>query len=61
MRVARSSDHSDEDQFAISPPDGFAFEPRMKRQSDRVNDEWTKRYCDLRLGTDFDVVPVRAG
>ena len=33
----------------------------MKRQSDRVNDDWTKRYCDLRLGTDFDLVPVAPG
>ncbi len=49
------------DRLGLSPPDGFAFEPRMKRQSDRVNDDWTKRYCDLRLGTDFDLVPVAPG
>ncbi len=30
----------------------------MKRQSDRINDDWTKRYSELRLGTDFDLVPV---
>jgi LPS sulfotransferase NodH len=48
------------DRLGLSPPDGFAFEPRMKRQSDRVNDDWTKRYCDLRLGTDFDLVPAKA-
>jgi LPS sulfotransferase NodH len=39
-------------------PEGFEFEPRMKRQSDRINDDWTKRYSELRLGTDFDLVPV---
>jgi LPS sulfotransferase NodH len=44
----------------LSPPDGFEFEPRMKRQSDRVNDDWTKRYSELRLGRDFDLDPVPA-
>ncbi|HEV2790036.1 MAG TPA: Stf0 family sulfotransferase [Solirubrobacterales bacterium] len=42
----------------LSPPDDFEFEPRMKRQSDRINDDWTRRYSELRLGTDFDLVPV---
>lgn len=42
----------------LSPPGDFEFEPRMKRQSDRVNDDWVKRYSELRLGTDFDLVPV---
>jgi LPS sulfotransferase NodH len=46
------------ERFDLCPPDGFEFEPRMKRQSDRINDDWTKRYCELRLGTDFDLVPV---
>jgi len=32
----------------------------MKRQSDNVNDDWVRRYCELRLGTDFDLVPVIA-
>ena len=43
----------------LSPPDDFEFEPRMKRQSDGVNDDWVKRYSELRLGTDFDLVPVK--
>ncbi|HKF83287.1 MAG TPA: Stf0 family sulfotransferase [Solirubrobacterales bacterium] len=38
--------------------DDFEFEPRMKRQSDRINDDWTKRYSELRLGRDFDLVPA---
>ena len=42
----------------LSPPEGFAFEPRMKRQSDGLNDDWTKRYSELRLGTEFDLVPA---
>jgi LPS sulfotransferase NodH len=36
----------------------FEFEPRMKRQSDQINDDWTKRYSELRLGRDFDLVPT---
>ena len=47
------------DRLALSPPEGFAFEPRMKRQSDRVNDDWVKRYSELRLGRDFDLVPAK--
>jgi LPS sulfotransferase NodH len=43
----------------LAPPDDFDFEPRMKRQSDLVNDDWVKRYSELRLGTDFDLVPAK--
>jgi trehalose 2-sulfotransferase len=42
----------------LSPPDGFSFEPVMKRQSDGLNDDWTRRYSELRLGTEFDLVPA---
>lgn len=42
----------------LPPRHGFQFEPRMKRQSDRINDDWTRRYCQLRLGRDFDLDPV---
>src|SRR3954453_2018454 len=48
------------DRLDLSPPDDFEFEPRMKRQSDLVNDDWVKRYSELRLGTDFDLVPTKA-
>jgi LPS sulfotransferase NodH len=43
----------------LAPPEDFDFEPRMKRQSDLVNDDWVKRYSELRLGTDFDLVPTK--
>lgn len=43
----------------LSPPDDFDFEPRMKRQSDGVNDDWVRRYSELRLGRDFDLVPAK--
>ena len=46
------------DRLGLEPPSGFEFEPRMKKQSDLVNDDWTKRYSDLRLGRDLDLVPV---
>lgn len=46
------------DRLGLSCPEDFEFEPRMKRQSDRINDDWTKRYSELRLGGEFDLVPV---
>ena len=48
------------DRLSLSPREGFEFEPRMKRQSDKINDDWVRRYSDLRLGTDFDLFPVPA-
>jgi trehalose 2-sulfotransferase len=47
------------ERLGLSPPDDFDFEPRMKRQSDRINDDWVRRYSELRLGTDFDLVPAK--
>jgi trehalose 2-sulfotransferase len=46
------------ERLGLSCADDFEFEPRMKRQSDRINDDWTKRYSELRLGRDFDLAPV---
>ena len=40
-----------------SPADPGA-EPEMKRQSDGINDDWAKRFSELRLGTEFDLVPA---
>jgi LPS sulfotransferase NodH len=45
----------------LTVPDDFKLEPRMKKQSDSVNDDWTRRYSELRLGTEFDLVPVPVG
>jgi LPS sulfotransferase NodH len=47
------------DRLDLSPPEGFEFEPQMKRQSDSINDDWVRRYSELRLGTDFDLVPAK--
>jgi trehalose 2-sulfotransferase len=45
-------------QLDLEPPMGFKFEPRMKPQSDGINDDWARRYSELRLGTEFDLVPA---
>jgi LPS sulfotransferase NodH len=46
------------ERLRLSLPDAFAFEPRMKRQSDGINDDWARRFSELRLGTRFDLVPT---
>ena len=48
------------ERLRLSLPEAFAFEPRMKRQSDDVNDDWARRYSELRLGTELDLVPTVA-
>ena len=39
-------------------PEGHELQPRMQKQSDGINDDWTRRYADLKLGTQFDLVPA---
>lgn len=46
------------ERLGLSPPEDFDFEPRMKRQSDGVNDDWARRYSELRLGRAFDLTPT---
>lgn len=46
------------ERLRLSLPEAFAFEPRMKRQSDGINDDWARRFSELRLGTRFDLVPT---
>jgi trehalose 2-sulfotransferase len=45
-------------QLDLEVPEGFHFEPKMKSQSDGLNDDWARRYAELRLGTEFDLVPA---
>src|SRR6185295_2063240 len=40
----------------ISPD--LDVQPRMRRQSDGINDDWVRRFSELRLGTEFDLVPA---
>jgi trehalose 2-sulfotransferase len=46
------------ERMGIDPPLDFEFQPLMKRQSDLLNDDWARRYSELRLGTEFDLVPA---
>ncbi|UJA19789.1 hypothetical protein HJD18_05925 [Thermoleophilia bacterium SCSIO 60948] len=42
----------------IEVPEGFVFKPEMKAQSDGLNDDWARRYSELRLGRELDLVPA---
>ncbi len=46
------------ERLGIEPPDDLHLEPRMKSQSDGINDDWARRYSDIRLGAEFDLVPT---
>lgn len=46
------------ERLGLSLPEGFKIEPRMRKQSDGLNDDWARRYSELRLGTEFDLVPA---
>jgi trehalose 2-sulfotransferase len=46
------------ERLGLSLPEGFKVEPRIKSQSDGINDDWARRYSELRLGTEFDLVPA---
>lgn len=42
----------------IDAPGDLHLEPKMKSQSDGVNDDWARRYSDIRLGAEFDLHPT---
>jgi len=46
------------ERLGIDPPDDLNLETRMKKQSDGINDDWSRRYSDIRLGAEFDLVPT---
>ena len=46
------------DRLGLEVPSGLEVAPRMKKQSDGVNDDWSRRFSDLRLGTQLDLVPA---
>jgi LPS sulfotransferase NodH len=48
------------ERLGITAPSEFSFKPQMRRQSDGLNDDWARRYSELRLGTEFDLVPTVA-
>jgi LPS sulfotransferase NodH len=46
------------ERLGIDLPDDLEIKPRMKSQSDGINDDWTRRYAELKLGTEFDLEPA---
>jgi LPS sulfotransferase NodH len=46
------------DRLGLEAPQGMDIQPRMRRQSDGINDDWVRRFSELRLGTEFDLVPA---
>jgi LPS sulfotransferase NodH len=46
------------ERLGLELPAGWRAKPRMKRQSTGLNDDWARRYSELRLGSRFDLVPV---
>jgi len=49
------------ERLEIEIPEDLELEPRMKSQTDSINDDWARRFSELRLGTEFDLVPARTG
>lgn len=47
------------ERLGLDPPADLTLEPRMKSQSDGINDDWARRYSELKLGTEFDLAPVQ--
>ena len=45
-------------QLGLELPAEAKLEPRMKSQSDGINDDWARRYSELRLGTELDLAPA---
>ncbi len=48
------------ERLEVEPPADLGLETRMRKQSDGINDDWTRRFAELKLGTQFDLVPAKA-
>jgi LPS sulfotransferase NodH len=46
------------ERLELDIPEGLRVEPRMKSQSDGINDDWARRFSELRLGRGLDLVPA---
>jgi LPS sulfotransferase NodH len=46
------------ERLGLPTPVDLSVVPRMRRQSDGINDDWVRRFSELRLGTEFDLVPA---
>jgi LPS sulfotransferase NodH len=40
-------------------PADAVLDPQLRQQSDSVNDDWVKRFSELKLGSEFDLTPAR--
>ena len=48
------------ERLELDVPDDLVVEPRMKSQTDSINDDWARRFSELRLGAGFDLAPAPA-
>ena len=50
------------ERLGLEPPaDASKLEPPLKQQSDAINDDWVRRYSEIKLGTEFDLTPAPVG
>jgi LPS sulfotransferase NodH len=49
------------ERLGLELPPNADLEPPLRQQSDSINDDWVKRYSELKLGTEFDLTPARHG
>ena len=46
------------ERLGLEAPDRDQLSPPLKRQSDAVNDDWVRRYSEIKLGAEFDLTPA---
>jgi LPS sulfotransferase NodH len=46
------------ERLGLDLPADAHLEPPLRQQSDSVNDDWVKRFSELKLGTEFDLTPA---
>lgn len=46
------------DRLGLPVPDGVNLVPPLRQQSDDINDDWVRRYSDIKLGAALDLVPA---
>lgn len=46
------------EQVGVDVPDGWSFDSPMKPQSDEINDDWVRRFGELRIGRQLWAAPA---
>lgn len=46
------------ERLGLKRPDEMNFSPPLRQQSDDINDDWVRRYSDIKLGAAVDLVPA---